>query len=480
MGGVVARGGIVAGSAGLIENGAQFVRALVLARLLSPEDFGLMGMAFVFAQASESMSQTGLYTALVQKREDIEGYLDTVWTVSVLRGIALFVLLWLAAPLIGMFFTTPAVVPIVRGVAFAFLAPGFTNPGLCILEKELHFARFAIPTVIGTIADLIVTISFALVYRNVWAMVFGFVVGKTVAVIASFAVRPYLPRVRIRKAQAVELYRYGRHISRAMAGDYIVSQLDRILVGRLLGADPLGLYSFASRLANLPTTAAYRVVFSVALPVFSRVQEEPSRVRAGFVRAVGMMTALMAPISAGVFAVAPDLVPLAFGEKWVPMVPALRILCAAGAFVSLSQLIGAFVRGVGRPELGAHATYLQLGFLAVTIYPAVRAFGIVGAGWCVMIDAFIGAAYLLIHAARVAGSPLREVTRTLAPSVIASVVMLTVLVAGREGHAGPAEWKVLVTEIVSGATLYFILAIPLDRILGAGLLPSIRSMWRRT
>jgi len=480
LGGVVARGGVVVGSASLIENGAQFVRALVLARLLGPEDFGLMGMAFVFAQASESMSQTGLYSALVQKRDSVESYLDTVWTVSVLRSIALFAVLSLAAPLVGMFFATPAVVPVVRGVALAFLASGFINPGICILEKELNFVGYTAPFVIGTIADLIATVSFALALHNVWAMVWGLVIGKVVTVAASFAARPYLPRVKIRKSQAVELYQYGRHITRALAGDYIVSQLDRVLVGRLMGADPLGLYSFAARLANLPTAAAYKVVFGVAFPVFSRVQENPARMRAGFLRAVGMMMVLVAPVAGGLFAVGPDLVPVVFGQRWNAMIPALRILCAAGAFVSLSQLTGAFVRGVGRPELGAHATYLQMGLLAVSLYPAIRAFGILGAGWSVMIGAFVGLAYLLIRASRVAGASLLETARVLAPSVLASMVMLLALLAGRGWLAGPPSWRRLASEILAGAALYALLALSLDRLLRAGLVDSLQSMWRKS
>lgn len=478
LGGLVALGGLVLGAASLLEGAAQFFRAVFLARILEPADFGLMGMAFVVAQAAESMSQMGFHDALVRKQRGAEDHLDTFWTVGVLRCCLICALLWIFAPLVGLFFDTAAATPVVRGTALAFLVQGFMNPAIPILERDLRFFRRTAPFVAGTLADFAASVALALVLRNVWAMVWGILIGKAVSVAASYVVLPYRPRFRIVKEQAVELYRYGRHITRSSAAEYIVNQMDRVLIGRLLGASSLGLYAFASRLANLPTTAAYKVVFGVAFPIFSRVQEDASRVRAGFTKAIGLMTALAAPVSAGLFAVGPDLVPVLFGARWTPMIPAFRILCAAGALLALLQLLSAIVRGVGRPDLGAHATLIQMSILAVTIYPATKQLGITGTAWCVSASALAGLSYLMVRGARLVGCGLREVARSTAPSIAGAALMITTLLAGRPWLSASPAWSVLVAEILVGSTLYVAAALSLDRALKAGLLFSFRSMWR--
>jgi O-antigen/teichoic acid export membrane protein len=479
FGSVVAKGSLIMGVVGLIENGGQFLKAIVLARIIDPSDFGLMGMAFVVAQACEALSQTGFYTALVQKQTGAEEYLDTVWTVSILRSIALFALLWALAPFAALFFSTPAAAPVVRGVAVGFLLQGLVNPAVVLLERDLAFVRYEIPFLTGFVVDIVASILLTAVLRNVWGMVWGLALGRAVATIASFIVLPRVPRLRIRKAQVVELYKYGRHISRAAAADYVVSQLDRALVGRMLGPAALGLYAFAARLASLPSAGAYKVVFGVAFPVFSKIQTDASRVRSGFLKALGSMGALAAPVGAGLFAVSADLVIVLFGQKWAGMIPAFRILCAGGACMGLYQLVGAIVRGIGRPDLAARATGVLLAVIAAFLYPGIRMWGILGAAGCMTFGAAIAMLYLLAAGSTAAGCGRIDVVRVLAPSVVASVLMAMAVVAARAWLAVPPGWGVFIAESLCGAVLYVGLALPLDRWLGSGIVDSVRSL-RRT
>jgi O-antigen/teichoic acid export membrane protein len=261
--------------AAILQQGTMLARAILLARILSPVDFGLMGMAFVAIRAGEAFTQTGFSRALVQKRGNAMAYLDTVWVVSVLRGLTLFGIVWLVSPLAAEFFATPELTAILRTIGLTFVIQGLINPAVYMLERELAFGRQALPTVIHHVADLVVSVSLALVLKSVWGMVWGFLASKVVYVVASYVVRPYLPRFRFRRDQAHEFYLFGRYVFRGTMGDWVVTQLDRLVVGRTLGVASLGIYSLASRLASIPVVGLSNVIIRVAFPVFTKVQEDP-------------------------------------------------------------------------------------------------------------------------------------------------------------------------------------------------------------
>jgi O-antigen/teichoic acid export membrane protein len=461
-----------------VENGAQLLRAILLARILAPSDFGLMGMAFVVIYTGESLSQTGFYRALVQTRGDAAAYLDTVFVISALRGALLSALMWGIAPLVGAFFATPAAVPIVRAAGLLFVIQGLLNPALFLLERELAFGRYALPRMVGVLVDLAVSVAAALELRSVWGMVWGFLAGKVVYVVFSYAVRPYRPALRVRKDQALEFYRYGRHVFRAAAVDCLVTQADKALVGRLLGVEALGLYAFAARLASLPSTGLYDVVFRIAFPLFSKVQGDRERLRAGYLRGLGLMAALAAPLAAGLFIVAPDLVAVVFGAKWGGMVPALAVLCLGTLFSALHLLIRAILGGVGRPDAAARGAYVLLAAMVLPLYPAVSLGGTVGAAWCVSAASAAAFAYLIVAGSRACGCGVGAGLRAAAAPILGAGLMGAALWAGRSWLGAAPSWSSLAAQAAAGAVLYPAATFAFDRALSGGLVPSLISAWR--
>jgi O-antigen/teichoic acid export membrane protein len=477
--GAAARGGFVLGAATAIERGALLVRAVILARILSPSDFGLMGLALVVIYAAESFTETGFYKALVQKKEGAEEYLDTVFTVSALRGLALFLLVWAGAPLAGAFFEAPGLTSIVRVVALVFVIQGLQNPCLALLERKLSFVRFTATNLGGVACDLAVSFSLALIVRNVWAMVWGYLLGRATFVILSYVVRPYRPRLKVRWPQAVEFRRYGRHIFRFTAVDYVTSQADKIFVGRLAGVEPLGLFSLASRITTIPARGFFDIVSTVAFPVFSEIQDQASRVRSAFVRSLGVTCALAAPIYAGLWCVSGDLVAAFLDERWTGMVPPLRALCVGGPLMAMYLLMCAALSGKGRPDLAARGSYVLTAGLLLPLYPAIRILGIVGAAWCVTLAAVAALAYLLSIGARALGSSASEALRSAMPPLLASIAMAMVIVAWRSRTPGPAGLVLLAAEILVFAVMYPLLLAGIDRAMQAGVIDSFQTIRTR-
>ncbi len=475
---VAARGSVVMGFVTVGEQGTLFLRALVLARILSPHDFGLMGMALVVVFTAEALSQTGLNRALVQKRGDPREDLDTVWLLSALRGALLYGIIWLLSPTIAAFFETPEALPVLRTTALAFLIQGLINPAYFLLEREMAFVRVAWPILACVLCDLAVAVILALVLRSVWSMVWGFLLGKAVFVLCSFAVLPWRPTFNLSLDRALDLYRYGRHVFRAAVVDCIVGQGDRALIGRFMGSEALGFYSLAARIASLPSIGGVHSLVHVAFPLFSKVQEEAHRLRAALLRSLALTSALVLPVAAGLWVTAKDLVAVLFGAKWIDMTPPFEVLAVAGAPAALYQLLRMFMSAIGRPDTAARGAYIYLIVFAVPLYPAILTLGSVGAAWCCFAAGAVSVVFLMRESLRASGAESLGAVRALGVPAGAALVMVGAVAAGRALMAREPSVVILGVEVVVGAGVFVLALAALDRLLGTGIVAEVRSFLR--
>ena len=206
LGKKVVRGGIWVFTLRGTQRLFSFVRLIILARILAPSDFGLMGIALLTMAALNTFSQTGFQTALIQKKEDIKSYLDAAWTVTIIRGIILFLILYFIAPYAATFFKSPKALSIIKVIGFSFLIQAFTNIGVVYFQKELEFNKQFIYQFTGTIADFVVAVSAAVILRNVWALVYGLLAGNAARLIVSYLIHPYRPHLSFDFGKAKELF----------------------------------------------------------------------------------------------------------------------------------------------------------------------------------------------------------------------------------------------------------------------------------
>jgi O-antigen/teichoic acid export membrane protein len=250
----------------MLNRALGFIRTIILARLLAPEDFGLLGIALLSISMLETFSKTGFDSALIQKKENVESYLDTAWTVSALRGILLFFILLFSAPLIARFFNTPAAAQVIRVIALFTLLAGLRNIGILFFQKELEFNKQFSYEFSATLVDLTVAITLAFILRNVWALVWGGLAASLVRLVLSYVLHPHRPRMRIDREGFQELFGFGKWVLTSGILVFLVTQGDDILVGKLLGVTALGLYQMAYTLSNLPATEVTHMISKVTFP----------------------------------------------------------------------------------------------------------------------------------------------------------------------------------------------------------------------
>jgi lipopolysaccharide exporter len=394
----VVRGGFWVFALRITDRLFRLARTIVLARFLAPADFGLFGIALLAMSALETFSQTGFNVALIQKKGDTKPYLDTAWTVQVIRGIILALILFAIAPYVARFFEAPAAKPILQVIGLSVLFQGFVNIGVVCFQKELEFHKQFVYIFSGTFVDISVAISAAFLLRNVWALVFGLLAGNLVRMVVSYLIHPYQPRLRFNQQQFKELFGFGRWVLGSSILMFLITQGDDALVGKVLGVTALGFYQLAYTLSNLPATEISHVISQVTFPAYSKLQDNLPRLREAYLKVLQITAFLSFPITGLIFVLAPDFTKIFLGEKWMPMVPAMQVLVLWGLIRSMGATTGPIIYAVGRPKILTKYQLCQLIMLIILIYPFTMRWGILGASLAVLFTS-VGANALAFYAA---------------------------------------------------------------------------------
>ena len=408
----------------IFNQGFSLLRLIILARILSPNDFGLMGIALLTMSILETFSETGFQQALIQKKEDIKSYLDNAWTVLILRGFVLFVILYFIAPYAAAFFNTPEAKPIIRVIGFSILFQAFTNIGITYFKKELEFNKEFIYQLTGTLADFIVAISAVLILRNVWALVFGSLASSITRCFVSYLIHPYRPRLNFTLEKVKELFSFGKWVLGTNVLIFLIIQGDDILVGKLLGTTALGFYQLAYRISNLPATEITHVISQVTFPTYSKLQDNIPKLREAYLKVLQFTTFLSFPIAGLIFVLAPDFTKIFLGEKWMPMVPAMQVLCIFGVTRSINAIFGTFLQGIGKPAILTKATAIQLIVIIISIYPLTVKMGIIGTSLAVTLSNVFIMVYLFVKISYVMEIKHISTIQTLQVSIFASIIMI--------------------------------------------------------
>ena len=440
----------------------SLVRLVILARILAPQDFGLMGIALLSMATLETFSQTGFQQALIQKKHDIKPYLDTAWSFLILRGVILFAILYLIAPYAATFFDAPEAKPIIQVIGLSVIFQVFTNIGVIHFQKELEFNKQFIYQLSGTLTDFVVAIVAVLVLGNVWALVFGLLAGKAAMLVVSYLIHPFKPHLSFDIGKAKELFGYGKWILGSSVLIFLVTQGDDILVGKLVGVTALGFYQMAYLISNLPATEITHVISQVTFPVYSKIQDDIPRLRDAYLKILQLTAFLSIPVACLIFVLAPDFTLIFLGEKWMPMVPAMQVLVFAGMVRSIAATGGPIFHAVGKPKIDTIMQIIRLFILAILIYPLTINWGIFGASVAVFFSTFISAFGFVLAVMKIIKCRSNDYFKILLYPLINGAIVILFIHALRN-IIGVSVWSFIVFSCV-GVFGYIAIAYLFDKI----------------
>lgn len=454
----VVRGGFWVFTLNVTNRLFQIVRTIVLARVLAPSDFGLMGIALLAMSTLDTFSRTGFQSALIQRKGNTEGYLDTAWTVSALRGVFLFVVLYLAAPYVALFFDTPAATPIMRVMGISMLLKGLTNIGVVYFRKELEFNKQFVYQLSGTIADWAVAVTAALLLRSVWALAFGLLAGDLVRLVISYGIHPYRPKVEFEPGRVSSLFSYGRWILLSNILIFVGGHGDDVAVGRVIGASALGLYQMAYRISQLAVTETTYVIARTAFPAYSKLQDESATLRRAYFRIASFSAILSMPLAAGIAMLGTDFTEIFLGEEWLPMAPALIMLAIAALVKSIVSTGTPLFLGSGNPKFEFQVQLVRALTIVALVFPFSTKWGISGAGFAVVLSSLSMLTVFYLNTKNQLRLTLGDLASVFAPPFVSSLAMAGAI------HLFRFLTKPIFPDTLPLQTAWFLMAV----LLGAG------------
>lgn len=422
----------------------------LLARLLTPEDFGVVGFALVFMALLDTVKDLGLGQALVAGPADkLYERADTVFVAGLALGVGLSVLVGAASPLVASFFDESqlrTIVPIL-GLNFALRALGMTH--YAIAQKELNFRARTAAEFCEVVTRGLVGVGLALAGAGVWALVVGYLAGTTALVTALWVLVRWRPRFRWRREQLPQLLRFGGAITGVDITAAIVNNVDYVLVGKVLGPVALGTYTLAFRLPELVVLNVAAVASQVLFPAFANVSRQS--LAHAYLVSFRYVMMLCLPLAAGMVVLAEPLVLALFGSTWEDAIGPMRVLALYAFAATIGIPAGTVYKATGRADIllkmAVPWTILLVGAVAIVVdqgTTAVAACHAVVTGLFSVIGIFLASRLLSVELRRLAGA------------VVAPLVATTGLVAATAGVLVLVDspWLTLILASLAGAAAY--------------------------
>lgn len=444
-------------------------RTVILARLLSPNDFGLFGITVMAVSLLETFSQNGFQQALTQKKEDIKPYLDTSWVVQVVRGILLALMLFFLAPFVAVFFKAPEVEQIIKVVGIAVALQGLGNVAAVYFLKELEFHKYFFYQIIGTIADFIVSVAAAIVWHNVWALVFGLLAGTIVRCIVSYIVYPYHPHFKFDFQKTKELSNFGKWIFVSNIVAFFIIQADSFFVAKIIGVAALGFYQMAYK---IPSILAIEIIAGAIFPAYSKIQDNLSKIKEAYLKTLKLFSFILIPMAGGIFVLAPEFIRLFMGEIWLPAVGPMQILILSTLLWTLAFLSDYVFMALGKPSIGTMGVSIRLASLVIFLYPLIIWWGLLGAAMAVLISVLISAGWFSFKLIKIIDCPVKIFLGIFIVPVMNTICMGIIVFALKNVVA--VNILSFFSLIIAGVIIYFFLTYIADKFFKNRMFPLLK------
>jgi O-antigen/teichoic acid export membrane protein len=342
------------------------ISTIILARLLSPQDFGIVAVAMILVGLFEMLNLTGQASAIVRHEAPTREHYDSAWTVSLLIGLGIAVCILIAAPFTNIYFHEPRSILVMQILAVRAVLGGLENIGIVDFSRDLRFERYFIYNVCTKILQFVLTVVLAFVLRNYWALVWGILVGQLSRTTLSYVMSPFRPRLSF--ARTGEIWSFSIWTFARSVASYLQTQVDNIAIGGIAGSAMMGRYTVAKDVAASPTQEIINPMVAALFPVMSKCRKDPAELRALYLRMLGWSAIICASTGVGVTMVADDLVRVLLGPKWIDATPLIGWLALNAGMGALLSGTGTLLDVLGKPYMSARIQWSRFILFAGVIF----------------------------------------------------------------------------------------------------------------
>lgn len=407
--------------------GIGLTSTIILARILYPEDFGLVAMAMVGIGFLEVFTHTGVDLALIRTPDVTRKHFDSAWTLEIGLGLTLATVLVLLAPLAALYFDEPRVVAVIRCLALRAAIGGFENVGVINFRRDLDFSREYRFQVLKKLVNFTITITLALILRNYWALVISMVTARAISVALSYVLHPFRPRLDT--SCIGEIWSFSGWLVFSRIGRYLTRKTDEFIVGGFAGTAAMGNYHVASDVATAPTDEMVLPMARGLYPVYAKLAGDPEGLARAFRNVLTVIAMLCVSAGLGMLVVADDMVRVILGAKWMETVPLIRWLAVYGAVAGISGAFETLLTVTARVRALSFTTWLVFGLQVPAYLYAAGTWGIVGVAAARTVVALAASPIIMALAIRGTSTTAAQVFGALWPRVLAGAVMVGAVVS---------------------------------------------------
>lgn len=357
----------------------SLLKNVIIARILSPYQFGAFGVATLVLVFAEIITETGINTFLVQEKEDVNKYINTSWLVSIVRGIVIFFLIIISSPFIAGFFNNSEALNLLLLISTVPLIRGFINPSVVKFQKELMFRKQFYYQTACFLVETVFSISLVVITKRIESLVLGMAASALFEVFISFIMVRPIPKLVFEFPLFKKVIGFGKWITLSTVFNYFYQNGDNIAVGKILGGSSLGFYDMAYRISLVPLSDVADVVSKVTFPVYVKISDDKERLRKAFIKTLSIVVLFTFPLGLVLFLFPKEIITVILGDKWLPATPVLQVLGIFGFIRAVSSFSSSIFLSLGKQNIFSLISLVGLSGLVITIVPFILMWGITGA-----------------------------------------------------------------------------------------------------
>ena len=329
----------------------HFVIGIILARLLSPSEFGIIGMITIFTALAQTFTDSGLSSALIQKKNCSDADYSTIFYFNIVVAVICYGILYMASPYIASFYKMPQLNEVTRVVSLSIIISGLTSVQNTKLTKELRFKEQSINSILSMIITGIAGIVLAYAGFGVWALVAQVLLGKVFSSLCVWSISKWMPKIEFSKESFIQMWGFGSKILVSSLINTIYSNIYTLVIGKAFSPQDVGYYNRGNQYALLPGSVIQNVALKVNYPLLAKIQDDDERLLRAYQKMTSLPFYVLFPILVGMAVTAPSLIPVMIGDKWQPCVPMMQILCIGYMFSPLTHFNLNLLYVKGRTDL---------------------------------------------------------------------------------------------------------------------------------
>jgi len=395
----------------VIRKGISLITFFILARFLTPADYGIIAAVLIVTAVVERFSEHSLTSAMAQKKIDMEPYLDTVWTINVLKSFILALIIFLLAPFLSSFFNIEQTVNVFRLAGIFIILPNLSNIRQIYFFTELNFKSIFLRDVAAQLAYSIVAIaSIFFISVSFWALFLGQCASMLTALLITYWLYPSSPAFSFKFKQLWPFVKYSKWMTAQQILTYLASFMDKLFIGRFLAVDMLGFYTKARDLSSLTTSSITSMINKIGFFAYNNIQSDIKKIQEGFVKSLDLILIISLPFCFLLLVEGGAIISVLLGSKWLFLVLPLKILAIGNIFNALVSLTYPIINSLGRPEINFRIIFFRLIISVPLFYYGIIWNDLVGVSWAAVIANVLVLLYAIFESRKLINLKLKDIS----------------------------------------------------------------------